>query len=90
MVSPAVAGAARPRIVYLYLAIVVGSWAGNWPIMKLALADAPGPVFVLLRLVGTLALMGPVLTARCARRWCPIAASGSANSSSANCRSPAS
>ena len=63
MVSPAVTGAARPRIVYLYLAIVVGSWACNWPIMKLALADAPGPVFVLLRLVGTLALMGPVLTA---------------------------
>ena len=63
MVSPAVTGAARPRIVYLYLAIVVGSWACNWPIMKLALADAPGPVFVLLRLVGTLALMGPMLTA---------------------------
>ena len=63
MVSPAVAGAARPRIVYLYLAIVVVSWAGNWPIMKLALADAPGPVFVLLRLVGTLALMGPMLIA---------------------------
>ena len=63
MVSPAVTGAARPRIVYLYLAIVVVSWAGNWPIMKLALADAPGPIFVLLRLVGTLALMGPMLTA---------------------------
>src|SRR3954451_14801053 len=62
MVSPSVAGAARPRIVYFYLAIVVVSWAGNWPIMKLALADAPGPVFVLLRLVGTLALMGPILT----------------------------
>jgi drug/metabolite transporter (DMT)-like permease len=63
MVPPAVTDAARPRIVYLYLAIVVVSWAGNWPIMKLALADAPGPVFVLLRLVGTLALMGPMLTA---------------------------
>jgi drug/metabolite transporter (DMT)-like permease len=63
MVSTSVAGTARPRIVYLYLAIVVVSWAGNWPIMKLALADAPGPVFVLLRLVGTLALMGPMLIA---------------------------
>ena len=31
--------------------------------MKLALADAPGPIFVLLRLVGTLALMGPMLAA---------------------------
>ncbi len=63
MASPSVAGAARPRIVYFYLAIVVVSWAGNWPVMKLAIADAPGPVFVLLRLVGTLALMGPMLAA---------------------------
>ncbi len=67
MVSPFVsasgAGATRPRIVYFYLAIVVVSWAGNWPMMKLALADAPGPVFVLLRLLGTLALMGPMLAA---------------------------
>jgi drug/metabolite transporter (DMT)-like permease len=55
--------AARPRIVYLYLAIVVVSWAGNWPLMKLALADAPPLAFVLLRLVGTLALMAPVLLA---------------------------
>src|SRR5262249_32547274 len=46
-------GAARPRIVYLYLAIIVVSWAGNWPLMKLAL----------FRLVGTLALMAPALLA---------------------------
>ena len=57
------ARAARPRIVYLYLAIVIVSWAGNWPLMKVALADAPPLVFVLLRLVGTLALMAPVLVA---------------------------
>jgi drug/metabolite transporter (DMT)-like permease len=62
-VSPSVVGAARPRVVYLYLAIVAGSFAGNWPVMKLALADAPGPVFVLLRLLGTLAVMGPLLIA---------------------------
>jgi drug/metabolite transporter (DMT)-like permease len=61
MASPSVAGAERPRIVYIYLAIVAGSFAANWPVMKLALADAPGPVFVLLRLIGTLALMGPLL-----------------------------
>ncbi len=67
MVSPSGAAASRPRIVYLYLTIVVVSWAGNWPIMKLALADAPGPVFVLLRLLGTLALMGPMLGAMRAR-----------------------
>src|SRR5687767_2583283 len=60
-VTAPIAGAARPRIVYLYLAIVVVSWAGNWPLMKLALADAPPSLFVLLRLAGTLALMAPVL-----------------------------
>ena len=54
---------APPRIVYLYLAIAVVSWAGNWPLMKLALADAPPMSFVLLRLVGTLALMAPALAA---------------------------
>src|SRR5438477_3226829 len=52
-----------PRIVYLYLAIIVVSWAGNWPLMKLALADAPPLVFVLLRLIGTLILLAPVLRA---------------------------
>jgi drug/metabolite transporter (DMT)-like permease len=52
---------ARPRIVYLYLAIIVVSWAGNWPLMKLALADAPPLSFVLLRLIGTLALLAPAL-----------------------------
>src|SRR5215208_6637531 len=54
---------ATPRIVYFYLAIIVVSWAGNWPLMKLALADAPPLVFVLLRLVGTLILLAPVLRA---------------------------
>jgi drug/metabolite transporter (DMT)-like permease len=53
--------AAWPRIVYLYLAIVVVSWALNWPLMKLALAGAPPLSFVLLRLVGTLALIAPAL-----------------------------
>lgn len=53
--------AARPRIIYLYLAIIVVSWALNWPLMKLALADAPPLVFVLLRLVGTLAVIAPAL-----------------------------
>jgi drug/metabolite transporter (DMT)-like permease len=60
--TPAVT-AARPRIVYLYLAIIVVSWACNWPLMKLALADAPPLTFVLLRLAGTLALMAPLLLA---------------------------
>lgn len=65
MPSPSVAGVSteRPRIVYLYLAIVAGSFAANWPVMKLALADAPGAVFVLLRLLGTLAVMAPLMIA---------------------------
>jgi len=60
LTTPAVT-AGQPRVVYLYLAIIVVSWAGNWPLMKLALADAPPLSFVLLRLVGTLALMAPLL-----------------------------
>src|SRR5712672_740374 len=55
--------AGPPPIVYVYLAIIVVSWAGNWPLMKLAIADAPPLVFVLLRLVGTVLLMAPALHA---------------------------
>ncbi|HEV8030590.1 MAG TPA: DMT family transporter [Stellaceae bacterium] len=57
---------ARPaasRAVYFYLAIIVVTWAGNWPLMKLALADAPPLLFVLLRMTGTLALLTPALLA---------------------------
>src|SRR6266853_755114 len=50
-----------PPIVYLYLAIIVVTWAGNWPLMKLALDDAPPLSFVLLRLIGTLAFLAPAL-----------------------------
>jgi drug/metabolite transporter (DMT)-like permease len=39
------------------------SWAGNWPLMKLALGEAPPLVFVLLRLGGSLALIAPALVA---------------------------
>jgi drug/metabolite transporter (DMT)-like permease len=52
------------RIAYFYLAAMVVSWAANWPLMKLALADAPPLAFVLLRLFGTLALLAPFLLAR--------------------------
>src|SRR5436309_3075090 len=55
--------AGQPRIVYVYLAIIVVTWAGNWPLMKLALGDAPPLVFVLLRLIGTVVLMAPLLAA---------------------------
>lgn len=53
-----------PRVVYLYLAIIVLSWAGNWPLMKLALGSAPPLVFVLLRLGGSVALIAAALVAR--------------------------
>ena len=61
--SKAVSGpaGAPPRAVYFYLAVVVVSWAANWPLMKLALADAPPLVFASLRVAGTLALLLPAL-----------------------------
>ena len=63
MSAPSVVRTAPTRIVYFYLAVIVVSWAGNWPLMKLALSDAPPLAFVLLRLMGTLALMTPILRA---------------------------
>ena len=88
MTTPAVT-AARPRIVYLYLAVNVVSWAGNWPLMKLALADAPPLSFVLLRLVGTLALMAPLLLVLRAPLL-PVAGERLGLFSSDSCRSPVS
>jgi drug/metabolite transporter (DMT)-like permease len=52
-----------PRIVYLYLAIVVVTWAANWPLMKLALGEMPPFLFVLYRLAGSLAVLAPALVA---------------------------
>ncbi len=52
-----------PRIVYFYLAVMVVTWAGNWPLMKLALGEAPPLPFVLLRLGGSLVVMAPALLA---------------------------
>ena len=53
-----------PRIVYVSLAIIVLTWSANWPLMKLALGSVPPLMFVLLRLVGSLALIAPALVAR--------------------------
>jgi drug/metabolite transporter (DMT)-like permease len=61
--SPTAVRASRPAIVYVYLAIMVGTWAGNWPLMKLALGDAPPMQFVLIRLIGAAALLSPFLLA---------------------------
>jgi drug/metabolite transporter (DMT)-like permease len=62
-VSPAAVRASPPVIVYVYLAIMVATWAGNWPLMKLALADASPMQFVVIRLAGATALLWPFLLA---------------------------
>ena len=50
-----------PRVVYLYLAIVIASWAANWPLMRLALDHMRPLVFSTLRLAGSVALLAPAL-----------------------------
>ncbi len=62
-VSPARTRAGPPPLVYVYLAAIVLSWALNWPLMKLAIGEVPPLTFVLLRLVGGLALIAPALLA---------------------------
>jgi drug/metabolite transporter (DMT)-like permease len=52
-----------PLIAFVYLAIIVLTWAGNWPLMKLAIGQAPPLKFVLLRLIGGLILIAPALLA---------------------------
>ena len=53
--------AALPPVVFVYLGVIIITWAGNWPLMKLALGAVPPLVFVLLRLIGSLALIAPAL-----------------------------
>jgi drug/metabolite transporter (DMT)-like permease len=55
------AKAAPSWIVYVYLAVIVATWAGNWPLMKLALTEAGPLPFVLVRLVGALILLLPLI-----------------------------
>ncbi len=50
-----------PPVAFVYLAVMIVTWAGNWPLMKLALGQVPPLVFVLLRLAGCLALIAPGL-----------------------------
>jgi drug/metabolite transporter (DMT)-like permease len=50
-----------PLLAFVYLAVMIVSWAGNWPLMKLALVQVPPLVFVLFRLIGSLALIAPAL-----------------------------
>jgi len=50
-----------PRLAYLYLGVMVATWATNWPLMRLALAHAQPMVFVSLRMAGSIAIIAPVL-----------------------------
>jgi hypothetical protein len=52
-----------PPLAFVYLAVMIISWAGNWPLMKLALGQLPPLLFVLLRLIGSLILIAPALAA---------------------------
>jgi drug/metabolite transporter (DMT)-like permease len=54
---------ATPRLAFVYLAVMILTWAGNWPLMKLALTAVPPMIFVVLRLVGSLVLIAPALVA---------------------------
>jgi drug/metabolite transporter (DMT)-like permease len=60
---PTAVRSSPPVFAYVYLAIMVATWAGNWPLMKLALSDAPPLQFVLLRLLGAVVLLWPFLLA---------------------------
>jgi drug/metabolite transporter (DMT)-like permease len=52
---------ATPPVAYLYLGVMVATWAGNWPLMRLALAHTEPVVFASMRMVGSVAVLAPVL-----------------------------
>ena len=52
---------ATPRLAYLYLGVMIATWAANWPLMRLALAHAEPMVFVSLRMAGSIAILAPIL-----------------------------
>src|SRR5208283_4386218 len=49
-----------PRLAYVYLGVMVATWAGNWPLMRLALAHTEPMVFVSLRMAGSIAILAPI------------------------------
>jgi drug/metabolite transporter (DMT)-like permease len=59
---------------FVYLSVMVLTWAANWPLMKLALRQAPPLVLVLFRLIGSLILITPALLAT--RQPCQRVVSG--------------
>jgi len=68
--TPAKIAAAAPRQAYGYLAVIIATWAANWPMMRLALAHTEPMVFVSLRMAGSIAILTPILAALS----CPFAA----------------
>jgi drug/metabolite transporter (DMT)-like permease len=52
-----------PPFAYLYLAVMVASWAANWPLMRLALAHTEPVVFASMRMAGSIAVLAPVIVA---------------------------
>ena len=72
-----------PRQAYGYLAVIIATWAGNWPMMRLALAHTEPMVFVSMRMAGSIAILAPIL-ARCPVRCCRSGESGSPFSGSAS------
>src|SRR6478672_2283333 len=61
--TPATMAAATPRQAYGYLAVIIATWAGNWPMMRLALAHTEPMVFVSPRMAGSIAILAPILAA---------------------------
>ena len=61
--TPAKIAAATPRQAYGYLAVIIATWAANWPMMRLALAHTEPMVFVSLRMAGSVAILAPILAA---------------------------
>ena len=61
--TPAKIAGATPRQAYGYLAVIIATWAANWPMMRLALAHTEPMVFVSLRMAGSVAILAPILAA---------------------------
>ena len=61
--TPGMIAGATPRQAYGYLAVIIATWAGNWPMMRLALAHTEPMVFVSLRMAGSIAILAPILAA---------------------------
>jgi drug/metabolite transporter (DMT)-like permease len=52
---------ATPPVAYFYLAVMVATWASNWPLMRLALTHTEPVVFASMRMVGSIAVLAPVV-----------------------------